>query len=121
MLICNANALKDWRDVSLDMFEEFPELKQGLNDDTCDSCMDTVAYYADIARNQTALDDMTQTLQSLCKMIKKLTDKQEKYESVAAGLVKLLPFIEKQAEYLAWDSPEAICALVGKCSVNCCS
>ncbi len=117
-ILTNINAIY-WRDVSLDVNDH---IDFGLDDDlTCNSCQDVIAQWGDIARNATKLAEITDNLQSICKMIKGLSDEQEALcEKVAAGVVKILPFIEKQTEFLAWDSPEALCALVNKCTINCC-
>ena len=89
----------------------------------CDVCEAIVAAAMVAAKNKTTLDELTKILDEDCsKLFPTNNVTQAVCDLIGAGLVALLPFIDKQLTTLAWDIPLGFCSVfVPVCTQPCCN
>lgn len=87
----------------------------------CESCMFVTGIMQDVARNASDMKEFVALMDAGCNAAfandpASLTA----CDLIVAAAEALAPWLDSQMETLAWDEPEAICALFGQCMVPCC-
>lgn len=88
--------------------------------DSCAKCEKAIAHWGAIAADQTEVDKLISELSFACKHVGLSDELQAICVDVVSGIVGYLPEFSDLIATLEWDSPEAICSVVGKCVVDCC-
>eukprot|EP00602_Paraphysomonas_sp_CaronLab_P008380 CAMPEP_0185024288 /NCGR_PEP_ID=MMETSP1103-20130426/7296_1 /TAXON_ID=36769 /ORGANISM="Paraphysomonas bandaiensis, Strain Caron Lab Isolate" /LENGTH=510 /DNA_ID=CAMNT_0027557209 /DNA_START=44 /DNA_END=1576 /DNA_ORIENTATION=- len=84
----------------------------------CLECQSQMQQLQDTWTNETTVEDILKEMQANCKEYKFL--KREVCDKIAEVFVQIPPALFEGMEDLAWPIPEAMCATIHKCEVQCC-
>ena len=85
----------------------------------CVACENQIQQLQDTWTNETTVAEILAEMQNNCEAYPFL--KQDICDKIAEIFVQIPPGLFEGMESLAWPIPEAMCATIKKCTVNCCA